>query len=312
MRRYLASRLLQAILVAWGVSTVVFGLLHLSGDPTRLMLPEDASVEARAQLRHSMGFDQPLWLQYLQFMGRLVRLDFQHSYRQNLPAMDLVVERLPATYSLAGAALVVAVVLAVPLGILAAVHRDKWIDGVASVVALIGQTVPTYWLGILAIMLFAVKLRWFPSSGGNGLRGLVLPATTLAAFSMARIARIARAEMLEVLRQDYIRTARSKGLRESVVVYKHALRNASLTLVTVIGLELGVLLGGAIVTETVFAWPGVGRLAINGIYGRDYPVIQATVFMMAITFVVLNTTTDLLYAVLDPKISLYKRGDGGA
>ncbi len=310
MTRYLVWRLSLAVLVLFGVSLIVFMLLHLTGDPTALLLPEDTPEEIREQFRHEMGFDQPLSVQYGKFLWKALQGDFGTSYRQRLPAMALVLERLPRTYQLTFSALLIAMIVAIPAGVMAAVYRNTWVDTLTMGFSLIGQATPTYWMGLLFIILFSVRLRWFPTGGAQGLESLVLPATTLGLYSMARIARMTRSSMLEVLRTNYVRTARAKGLSERVVLYKHALRNAALPIVTILGLELGGLLGGAVITEMVFSWPGVGRLAVNAIHGHDYPVVQAVVFIIATTFVLLNLLTDLTYALLDPRIRY--DGKGGA
>jgi len=216
--------------------------------------------------------------------------------------MHLVLERLPATFQLAGAGLLLALCLAVPAGIISAMKRNTAVDYVSTVVALLGQAMPTFWLGIMLILVFSVRLNWLPSSGRGGLQHLILPAVTLGLFTTARITRLTRSGMLEVLGQDYIRTARAKGVSEQPVVWKHALKNASIPIVTIVGIELGTLLGGSVITETIFAWPGVGRLSVQAIFNRDYPVVQAAVFILASTFVFLNFIVDLAYTWLDPRI----------
>src|SRR5438309_477501 len=269
MLGYVARRLVQSLGVLIGVSVIVFGLLHLTGDPTRLLLPLEAREEDVRQLRALLGLDDPLWLQYLRFLGNAVRGDSGLSFKHQLPALPLIVQTLPATLHLTAAGLGLALVVAVPAGILAALKRNSVVDAVCSVGVLLGQAMPVYWLGLLLIMVFAVRLGWFPAAGRDGWTSIVLPATALGAFSMARIAHMARSGMLEVLAQDYVRTARAAGIRTFVVTYKYALKNAAIPLVTIIGLEFGILLGGAVITETIFAWPGVGRLAVDAILSRD-------------------------------------------
>jgi ABC-type dipeptide/oligopeptide/nickel transport system permease component len=304
VRAYLLRRLLQSLLVLLGVSAVVFLILHLTGDPAILLLPQDATAEDIARLRSQLGFNDPLVVQYLRFLRGAVQGNFGDSLRHGEPAMSLVLERLPATFELAGAGLLIALCLAIPTGILSAVRRNTVVDYVSTVVALLGQAMPTFWLGIMLILVFSVHLGWLPSSGrgGGDLQYLILPAVTLGLFTTARITRLTRSGMLEVLGQDYIRTARAKGVSEPPVVWKHALRNASIPIITIVGIELGTLLGGSVITETIFAWPGVGRLSVQAIFNRDYPVVQAAVFLLASTFVVVNFLVDITYTYLDPRI----------
>ena len=302
MKSYLLRRLWQSLLVIFGVSVVVFLILHLTGDPAALMLPPDATAEDIAKFRHDMGFDDPVAVQYVRFLKGAVRGDFGQSIRHGEPAMGLVVERLPATFELAGAGLVIALALAIPAGIVSAVRRNTSIDYISTVVALLGQAMPTFWLGIMLILVFSVRLNWLPSSGRGDVEHLILPAITLGLFTTARITRLTRSGMLEVLGQDYIRTARAKGMGEPPVVWKHALKNASIPIVTIVGIELGTLLGGSVITETIFAWPGVGRLSVQAIFNRDYPVVQSAVFLLASTFVIVNFLVDVVYTYLDPRI----------
>jgi len=283
------------------VSVIVFALLHLTGDPTRLLLPLEAREEDVRQLRALLGLDDPLWVQYVRFLSRAVRGDFGLSFKHQIPALTLIAQTLPATLQLTAAGLGLALVVAVPAGILAAVKRNSVLDAVCSVGVLLGQAMPVYWLGLLLIMVFAVGLGWFPAAGRDGLASLVLPATALGAFSMARIARMARSGMVEVLAQDYLRTARAAGIRAFLVTYKYALKNAAIPLVTIVGLEFGILLGGAVITETIFAWPGVGRLTVQALLNRDFPVVLAAVFVVSVTYTVINLLVDLLYGWLDPR-----------
>jgi ABC-type dipeptide/oligopeptide/nickel transport system permease component len=302
VRSYLRRRLWQSLLVLLGVSVVVFFILHLTGDPAALLLPPDATAEDIAKFRTAMGFDDPWVVQYARFLKGAVRGDFGESLRHGEPAMALVLERLPATFELAGAGLLIALGLAIPAGIVSAVRRNTSVDYVSTVVALLGQAMPTFWLGIMLILIFSVRLNWLPSSGRGGLEHLILPAITLGLFTTARITRLTRSGMLEVLGQDYIRTARAKGVGEPPVVWKHALKNASIPIVTIVGIELGTLLGGSVITETIFAWPGVGRLSVQAIFNRDYPVVQSAVFLLASTFVIVNFLVDVIYTYLDPRI----------
>ena len=302
MKSYLLRRAWQSVLVLLGVSVVVFLILHLTGDPALLLLPPDATAEDVARFRQTMGFNDPVAVQYLRFLKGALRGNFGESLRHGEPAMDLVLERLPATFELAGAGLAIALCLAIPAGIVSAVRRNTSVDYVSTVLALLGQAMPTFWLGIMLILVFSVRLSWLPSSGRGGLDHLVLPAITLGLFTTARITRLTRSGMLEVLGQDYIRTARAKGVSEPPVVWKHALKNASIPIVTIVGIELGTLLGGSVITETIFAWPGVGRLSVQAIFNRDYPVVQAAVFLLASTFVIVNFLVDVVYTYLDPRI----------
>lgn len=304
MRTYLFRRLVQSLIVLLGISAVVFVILHLTGDPTLLMLPLEASAEDVARFRRAMGFDDPLYVQYWRFLKGAVQGNFGNSLRHEEPALALVWQRMPATIELTAVALVVALVLAIPAGIVSAVFRNTAIDYVSTVVALIGQAMPTFWLGIMLILIFSVGLQLLPSSGRGGVANLILPALTLGLFTTARIMRLTRSGMLEVLGQDYVRTARAKGVSEPRVVWKHALKNAGIPVVTIVGLELGTLLGGAVITETIFAWPGVGRLSVQAIYNRDYPVVQAAVFLLASIFVLVNLIVDILYTYLDPRIRI--------
>jgi ABC-type dipeptide/oligopeptide/nickel transport system permease component len=302
MTAYLLRRGWQSLLVLFGVSAVVFLILHLTGDPALLLLPPDATAEDIARFRTAMGFNDPVVVQYARFLRGALRGDFGESVRHGEPALDLVLERLPATFELAGAGLLLALCLAIPAGIVSAVRRNTIVDYVSTVVALLGQAMPTFWLGIMLILVFSVRLSWLPSSGRGDLEHLILPAITLGLFTTARITRLTRSGMLEVLGQDYIRTARAKGMSEPPIVWKHALKNAAIPVVTIVGIELGTLLGGSVITETIFAWPGVGRLSVQAIFNRDYPVVQAAVFLLASTFVLVNFLVDIVYTYLDPRI----------
>ena len=302
MKAFLIRRLLQSLLVLLGVSAVVFFILHLTGDPTLLLLPPDATAEEIVRFRQVMGFNDPVAVQYVRFLKGAVQGNFGESLRHGQPALDLVLERLPATFELTAAALLIALCLAIPSGIVSAVRRNTLLDYVSTVLALLGQSMPTFWLGIMLILVFSVQFNLFPSSGRGDLAHLVLPAITLGLFTTARITRLTRSGMLEVLGQDYIRTARAKGISEPPVVWKHALKNASIPIITIVGIELGTLLGGAVITETIFAWPGVGRLSVQAIYNRDFPLVQAAVFLLATTFVLVNLLVDVVYTYLDPRI----------
>ena len=299
---FLGQRLFRALIAMWLVSTVVFVVMRLSGDPVPLLLPPDAPRSEYARVARELGLDQPLPVQYAVFLRNVLRADFGRSIHFREPAWRVVMGYLPATAELGLTAFGLALLVAVPVGLLSAVKRNSPLDHTAMGVALIGQSAPTFFLGILFILLFSLKANWFPTSGRGGWEHLVLPALTLGAFAMASIARLTRSAVLEVLRQDYVRTARAKGLSELAVVVKHTLKNAALPVVTITALQFGTLLGGAVVTETVFAWPGIGRLAIQSIYNRDYPVVQCTVFLSAVAFIVINFTVELFYGLLDPRV----------
>ncbi|HXU88487.1 MAG TPA: ABC transporter permease [Methylomirabilota bacterium] len=299
---FLATRLARALVAVWLVSTVVFVVMRLSGDPVPLLLPPDAPRSEYARVARELGIDRPLPVQYAVFLGNALRGDFGRSIHFRQPAADVVVGYLPATAELGLTAFAVALVIAIPIGVVSAVRRNSLVDQITMAVALVGQSAPTFFVGIFLILVLSLKAGWLPTSGRGDWSNLVLPALTLGAFAMASIARLTRSALLEVLRADYVRTARAKGLRERAVVIKHALRNAAIPIVTITALQFGTLLGGAVVTETVFAWPGIGRLAIQSIYNRDYPVVQCVVFLSALLFIVINLTVELVYGVLDPRI----------
>ena len=299
---FLATRLARALVAVWLVSTVVFVVMRLSGDPVPLLLPPDAPRSEYERVAKELGTDRPLPVQYGVFLGNALRGDFGRSIHFRQPAARVVVGYLPATAELGLTAFALALVVAIPIGLLSAVRRNTLVDQITMAVALIGQSAPTFFVGILLILVVSLKAGWLPTSGRGDWTNLVLPAITLGAFSMASIARLTRSAMLEVLRADYVRTARAKGLREHAVIVKHALRNAAIPIVTITGLQFGTLLGGAVVTETVFAWPGIGRLAIQSIYNRDYPIVQCVVFLSALLFIVINLTVELIYGLLDPRI----------
>jgi peptide/nickel transport system permease protein len=300
---YLGRRTLAAIPTLWGVATVVFLMARLlPGDPARVIAGVLASPTDVERIRHQMGLDQPLWIQYLDFMGSLLHLDLGTSAHTDAPVVEEIGSRLPYTIELAIIALVIAVTLGILAGIVAAVRRNTALDLIISGLSVFGVSMPVYWLGLMMIILFAIGLHLFPAAGADEPTSIIMPAVTLALFSVGLIARMTRSSMLEVLGQDYVRTARAKGAPFRRVVFRHALRNALLPVMTVIGLQFGALLGGAVVTETVFAWPGVGRLLVDSIFFRDYPVVQGLVLMFGTTFVVINLLVDVLYAYVDPRI----------
>jgi peptide/nickel transport system permease protein len=290
--------------VVFCVLTLVFVVLHMTGDPVMMLLPPNASREEIDALTRTLGLDQPLIVQYGRFLARIAHGDFGTSLQHQQPAMALVAERLPASALLAVTALCLAVAVALPLGIVAAARRGTVLDRLAVGLAALGQSAPIFWTGLMLMLVGSVILQLLPTSGYGTWRHLVLPALTLASYPMAAIARLVRSGMLEVLDADYVRTARAKGLPERRVVLKHTLRNAALPIVTVVGLQFGLLLGGAIVCEMIFSWPGVGRLMIFAIYNRDFPLVEAAVFVMAMVFVLGNVLVDLCYAWLDPRVKL--------
>jgi peptide/nickel transport system permease protein len=302
VRTYVAGRLLQAVVALLGVSCVAFLLVSLSGDPAFILLTPEAGEEQRAAFRKLYGLDQPLPVQYARYVSHVARGDFGRSFAFNRPAVEVVLERLPATLLLTATAVAVGVGVGMPAGVVAAFKASGPLDRMVMALVLVGQSVPTFWLGLLMIRVFAVKLRWVPVSGHGTALHLVMPAVALGLYLAALLARLTRSEMLEALAQDYVRTARAKGLSERVVTVAHALKNALLPIVTLIGLQVGALLGGAVVTETVFAWPGIGSLVLDAILRKDYPVVLAAVELVAAGFIVINVALDLLYGYLDPRL----------
>ena len=308
MTAYIVRRLLQSVFVLIGVTSLVYCILFLTGDPTFLSVSTDASQEEVERVRRMLGFDRPWYVQYAEFLGKALRGDFGTSLRQGQPVTQIVLERLPATLELAAAAILIALLVAFPVGIISATRRNSVWDQASMFGAMLGQSAPNFFVGIMLLFVFGGILNWFPI-GGRGSGGLidelwhlVLPALTLSALSMARNARLLRSSLLETLGLEYVTVARAKGLAARSVVLRHALRNALIPVVTLVGLEFGVLLGGAVVTETVFAWPGVGSLAIKAIGQKDFPVVVGCVTMLATIFVVLNLLVDLLYGYLDPRV----------
>ncbi len=302
MGRFLLSRLVDGIVAIWGVVTIVFVVSRLLGDPAILLLPVGATEEQLQQLRAGLGLDQPIWEQYLTFLGGVVRGDFGNSFQFMRPALSVVLERMPATMALAGSALLVGVVLGAVAGSMAALFRGTIVEGVVMLLALLGQATPVFWLGLLLILLFAVDLGLLPTGGYEGPASLILPALTLGTFTTASIARLLRSGMLDVMKDDHVRTARAKGLLPGTVFLWHVARNSLIPVVTMVGILAGELLGGSVVTETVFSWPGVGRLIVQAMEAKDFPVVQAGVMVIATIFVVINLFVDLLYGLLDPRI----------
>lgn len=304
MGSYLVRRAFRALVVIVGVSFISFAVLFLSGDPTDTLVGDDWTIEEVQKLRVDMGLDRPWIVQYLTYVSRAVRGDFGESLRYRQPVFELIMERVPATLELALLALLISVVVALPIGIMSATMRGTAYDYGGMVFALFGQAMPVFWLGLMLILIFGVQLGWLPVSGRGGIERLILPAITLATYPLARNTRVIRSSMLDVLGHDYVRTARAKGLSERVIVYVHALRNSLIPVVTIIGLEFGRLLGGAVIVETIFAWPGIGRLMIQAVYAKDFPLVQASVTITALIFVSLNFFVDFIYSYLDPRVRL--------
>ena len=303
MQSYLLRRLWQSALTLVGVSLLVFVILRvIPGDPAKMLLPEGAPPSAIEELNRELGLREPIWVQYGIFVRSVVRGDFGQSFQYRAPALRVVVERVPATIQLALTAMVLTVLVGVSIGVLAAVRRGTGYDYAGTVLAVLGQSLPNFWLGIMLVLLFGVTLRWLPTSGFQGWQYLVLPSITLAAFPTALVARLTRSSLLEILSQEYIRTGRAKGLAEPAVILRHALRNATIPLLTLIGLQIGTLLGGAVITESIFAWPGMGKLVVDAIFFRDFPVVQTVLILSATIFVAINLVIDVLYTVLDPRI----------
>lgn len=302
MRTYLLRQVIQLVIVVIGISMITFFLLHLTGDPVVMLLPYDAGKEEMERFRVAMGFDKPLYVQYWRFLRGAVQGDFGRSLYMEQSAFLLVWERLPATLLLTVAGMIIAIGVAVPLGIISAVKRYSFVDNLCTMFAISGQAMPIFWLGIMLIIVFAVQLRMLPASGYGTWKHLVLPAITLGMFQAPITMRLVRSGMLEVLNQDYVRTVRAKGLTENAVLLKHAFKNVCIPVITIVGLQFGQLLGGAIVTETVFAWPGVATKTVDAIRNQDFPVVQAGVFLLAIFIVSVNLLVDVIVGAIDPRI----------
>lgn len=302
MLAHLAGRLAQAVVASFGVLTIVFFVMRLSGDPTLLLVPEGASGEQVAQLRTALGFDRPLAVQYLAYIGDLARLELGESLVQRAPVAGIVGERIPYTLALAGGALLVALGLGIPAGIVMAVWRSGVLERVLAGFVLAGQSLPTFWSGILLILFFGVYLGWLPTSGADGVASLVMPALALGALTMSTFARMARISVLDELSRDYVTAARARGLSVGAAVFRHVLRNAAIPVVTIAALEIGNLLAGAVIVETVFAWPGIGQLAIQSIQARDFLAVQTIVLFVSSVYIAMNLLADLAYAAIDPRI----------
>lgn len=302
MLEFVIKRTAQMLVVIFLALTVVFFLIRLSGDPTALFLPPDAPREQLEKYRELLGFDQPLLIQYKDFMINAVQGDFGDSLRTREDALSVVLDRLPATFQLALSALVVSIIIAIPIGVLSAYKRNTIYDRIGVALTVLGQAVPSFWLGLILIYFFAAAFNILPSGGGGSLLHMVLPTLTLAAYSVARFARFTRSTMLDVLRKDYIRTARASGVPMIKVLSKYALKNSLIPIITLVALDLGVLLGGAVITEVVFSWPGIGRLLMQSLLNRDFPIVLAGVFLIAVIYSVINFIADLLYAYVNPQI----------
>ncbi|MBU5211609.1 ABC transporter permease [Heyndrickxia oleronia] len=303
MKKYLVKRLLQIIPVLFIITFVVFVLVYLAGDPVALMLPEDASEADREALRTALGLNQPFLYQYIHFIGDLIQGNFGTSFRYHQEALPLVLERLPATFELAAASMLIAIIIAIPLGIFSAQKRNSFVDLFITGGSVLGKAMPSFWLGIMLILMLAVNYQIFPVSGRGTWAHLILPAITLGTGVAAEMTRLVRSSMLDILNQDYIRTAKSKGVSDTLVVYKHAFRNSLIPVVTITSLQVTHLVSGALITETVFSWPGLGQLLVQAVNGRDMAVVQAAVFVIAILVILINLITDLIYRLLDPRIN---------
>lgn len=303
MGAYIIRRILQSLIVILGVIIITFLISRVLGDPVALLLPPEATPEQRAYLTKDLGLDRPLYIQLVVYVSKVLKGDFGQSFRHQEPAMKLLLDRIPASLYLSLIATLISVCIALPLGIISAIKRGTIFDQIGMTLALLGQSIPAFWAGIMLILLFAVQLGWFPPSGYGGPKHVILPAVTLALFFSAATARLTRSSMLDVLDMDYVRYARLKGVPEFVVIMRHVLRNAFITILNIVALQLGLLLGGAVITEFIFSWPGIGRLSLDAIYNRDFPVIQATVVVAASFFVVINLLVDIIYSATDPRVS---------
>ena len=305
MLNYLGARLFTALIVVFGVMTIVFMLIHIvPGDPVEVMLGESAQVADREALRETLGLNLPLSTQWVNYINGLLHLDLGTSLHSKRPVIDVLAERIPATSLLAGTSILIALIIALPLGVLAAVHKGSIWDRLAMTFSMLGVAIPNFWMGPLLILVFSLWLGWLPVSGNDQISSLVLPAVTLGTALAAILSRMIRASLLEVFNEDYIRAANARGLLPSTIIWKHALKNAALPVVTILGMQIGALLAGAVITETVFSWPGIGQLTIDAIQKRDYPVIQSCVLLISLSYVFINLLTDLAYAYLDPRVSL--------
>jgi peptide/nickel transport system permease protein len=302
MKRYIIKRLLLGLLTLIGVSMIIFIAVRLSGDPVLLLVSPDATQEEIQKMKIELGLDKPVPVQYVIFMRNSLKGDFGRSTRYRRPALELVMNRLPATIQLALLAFIISITLGITIGVISVTKPGSWFDFLGKAFAMLGQAMPEFWIGIMAILIFSVQLGWLPTSGRGGLVHLVLPSLTLGWYSAASIMRLTRSSMLQVMGSEYIKTARLKGNPEWVVVWRHALRNALIPIVAMGGMQLGRLLGGAVIVETVFGWPGLGQLILEAINTRDYSVVQTGVFITSTFFILLNLTVDLMYGIIDPRI----------
>lgn len=311
MKQYILQRLASGLIVLLGISIFSFALIHLiPGDPIRIMLGENATAEQVHALREQLGLNQPLVTQYFQYIAGVLQGDLGTSFKTGRPVLSEILERFPATVKLAASGMFLAICIGITMGVLAARFKDTFIDFSAMSIATLGVSVPSFWLGILLIMLFTVKLGWLPIAGGTGFRDLVLPAVTLGVLASTVISRLTRAGMVEVLSFDYIRTARAKGLGERAVLFVHAFRNAMIPVVTIIGLQIASLLGGTVIIERVFDWPGLGSLAISSIASRDFPLVQGIILFIGVIFVLVNMLVDIVYSLIDPRIEVGQTKEG--
>ena len=304
MKRYAAHQIVQLVVVIVGISMLAFAILHVIGDPVLLLLPQNAGKEEYERYHKLLGLDQPVYVQYWKFASRAVLGDFGKSWYTDTPAFSLVLERMPPTLYLTTAGLIAALLIALPLGILAALKRHSFVDNLCTAIAVAGQAMPIFWLGIMLIIIFAVRLKTLPASGYGTWQHFLMPAFTLGAFLAPITMRLVRSGVIDIMNMDYIRTARAKGVGERTVVVKHAFRNACIPVITVLGLQFGQLLGGAIVTETVFAWPGVATLTVDSIRNQDFPVVQCAVILLALIIVSVNFVVDLIVGLIDPRIRI--------
>ncbi|MES9683962.1 nickel ABC transporter permease [Gottfriedia acidiceleris] len=311
MTQYILNRIISAIIVIFGISILSFFLIHLiPGDPVKIMLGLNASPEQVSKLTHHLGLDKPLLVQYLQYINNVFHGDFGTSLKTGRPVLTEILDRFPETIKLAATGMVFAVIIGIALGVLAAKYKDTIIDTFCTGLATLGVSIPSFWLGILLILVFLVKLSWFPIADGTGLRSLILPAITLGVVMSTMISRLTRNGMVEVLSNDFIRTARSKGLEERHILFRHAFRNVLIPIITVIGLQIAALLGGTVIIEQVFNWPGLGTLSIGAIMSRDFPMIQGTVLFMGVVYVSVNILVDIVYSLIDPRVKLNEKGEG--
>lgn len=309
--RFVTGRFVQAIISLWGVVTIVFFVLHLSGNPALLLAPPNATAQQVAQIEAHLGLNKPLLAQYWVYLRNLVRGNFGFSYALNEPASMIVAGRIPYTAALALAAFTITVVVGVPVGILLAVYRETWLERLLMPIVVAGQSMPAFWSGLLLIYVFSVKLHWFPSSGAQSVSSIILPAITLGGLSVAAVARMTRSAVIGEMQKDYVRTARAKGTRSATIMLKHVLRNAAVPIVTIIALQLANLLGGSVITETIFAWPGIGQLTIQSVQSLDFPVVETIVILGAAVYIAANFLTDVTFSIIDPRIRLSGGATGG-